>query len=176
MTRWIALFRGINVGGKNLLKMAELRRGLAEIGFEDVQTYIQSGNVILDAKSKSATSVAKKIAGHVEEAHGFRPAVMVLSPEDVQAAKDANPFPQAEVDPKTLHFFFLERTAAKPDWEAIKKAQAASEDYHLTDRLFYLYAPDGIARSKLAANAEKYLGVTTTARNLRTVEKILALT
>ena len=176
MTRWIALFRGINVGGKNLIKMADLRKGLAEIGFENVQTYIQSGNVILDAKSKSSTSVSKTIAAHVEKWLGFRPPIMVLSPQDLQAAIDASPFPAAEADPKTLHFFFLEPRASKPDWDAIQKAQGSSERYELTDRVFYLYAPDGIGRSKLAANVERYLGVTTTARNLRTVEKIMELT
>jgi uncharacterized protein (DUF1697 family) len=91
------------------------------------------------------------------------------------AAIESNPFPQAVADPKTLHFFFLSEPASEPDTEALDKAKTSTEQYKLTDGVFYLYAPHGIARSKLAANAEKHLGVATTARNYRTVDKLASM-
>ena len=86
-----------------------------------------------------------------------------------------NPFPQAEADPKTLHFFFLAEPAANADLKAIDAVKIASENYELASTVFYMYAPDGFGRSKLAKDAEKHLGVVTTARNLRTVNKIHAM-
>jgi len=175
MQTWVALFRGINVGGKNLLPMAALRNDLEDLGLENVRTYIQSGNVVFDAPKGSATSLADEIAGRVEERHGFRPHLLLLGREDLMRAIEANPFPEAVSEPKTLHFFFLAEKASDPNLEALDAARKPSEAYELTDGVFYLHAPDGIGRSKLAANAEKYLGVVTTARNYRTVDKLRSM-
>lgn len=175
METWIALFRGINVGGKNILKMAELRSELETLKFKNVRTYIQSGNVIFDSKAKYAAMLAKKIAKNVEDRHGFRPRVFVLSRTDLETAIESNPFPKAISDPKTLHFYFLEEPATQPNVAALDDAKASTENYKLTSSVFYLHAPEGIARSKLAASAEKHLGVAATARNYRTVEKVLAM-
>ena len=77
--------------------------------------------------------------------------------------------------PKTLHFFFLAEPAVDPNTKALDDARSSTEYYKLTDHVFYLHAPDGIGRSKLAANAEKHLGVVTTARNYRTVDRLLSM-
>ncbi len=175
MRTWIALLRGINVGGNNPLPMAELRTDLASLGFENVRTYIQSGNVVFEAASGTASSLAKRIAGRIEERHPFRPHVLVVGRDDLEAAIRSNPFPGAVSEPKTLHLFFLAGPAGGADTAALERARAPSERYRLTDAVFYLHAPDGIGRSKLAANVERLLGVATTARNWRTVEKLLAL-
>ncbi len=79
------------------------------------------------------------------------------------------------VHTKTLHFSFLFEPPADPDLKALADAKSPTESYKLTDRVFYLHAPDGVGRSKLAANAEKHLGVVTTARNYRTVNKLLEM-
>ena len=175
MGTWIALFRGINVGGKNILPMAKLKNDLESLKLKDVRTYIQSGNVVFDSSAKSPSSLATKIERKIEEQHGFRPSVLTISRDDLITAIESNPFPDAVADPKTLHFFFLAQPASKPDTQALNKAKSLTEEFELTDRVFYLHAPNGIGRSKLAANVEKYLGVVTTARNYRTVEKLLAL-
>ncbi len=175
MSKWIALFRGINVGGNNILPMAELRRELESLGLKDVRTYIQSGNVVFDSTGETASSLTRKICGQIEQQHGFRPHLLILNREDMVRAIDSNPFPRAVSDPKTLHFFFLAEPASDPNLEAIYNAKTSTEEYALTDSVFYLHAPDGIGRSKLAANAEKYLGVVATARNYRTVDKLLSL-
>jgi len=175
MTRWIALFRGINVGGNNILPMAQLRKDLESLKLKGVRTYIQSGNVLFDSTAGTAASLTKKVRDLVEKRHGFRPQVFLLKSADLAAAMKANPFPEAEAEPKTLHFAFLAEKATGADTDALDKAKAPSERYVITDRVFYLHAPDGIGRSKLAAKAEKLLGVVTTGRNFRTVAKLHAM-
>ena len=175
MTTWIALFRGINVGGNNMLPMAELRGDLEDLKLKNVRTYIQSGNAVFDSTGKSASALAEKIGRKVKEKHGFRPHLFLLTREDLLAAVGSNPFPDAVSDPKTLHFFFLSDPATDANRQALDDARAPTESYRLTDQVFYLHAPDGTGRSKLAANAEKHLGVAVTARNYRTVDKLLAM-
>jgi len=172
MSIWIALLRGINVGGKNILKMDDLKQTLEKLNLQNVQTYIQSGNVVFSSKRKAAARLEDEIANAIKKKHGFRPQLFVLNVDRLRKAMQANPFPAAEADPKSLHLFFLCTTAKSPDKDAIRKAKLSTEKYELTSDVFYLYAPDGTGRSKLAANVEKYLGVPTTARNWRTVLKL----
>jgi len=107
--------------------------------------------------------------------HGFSPLTLVMKKEALEAALTNNPYASHKVEPKCIHFFFL---AATPTDEAVEDARALAkgrEELTVIDQVLYLLAPDGIARSKLAAGAEKALGVSATARNLRSVEKILQL-
>ncbi len=175
MATWIALFRGINVGGNNILPLAKLKSDLESLQLKNVRTYIQSGNAVFDSRSKTSLSLTKNIARRVEEQPGFRPHLLIFNRTYLLTAIESNPFPKAVSDPSTLHFFFLAEPALNPDMEALENAKASTEKYKLTDRVFYLHAPDGIARSKLAAHAEKLLGVVTTARNYRTVERVLSM-
>ena len=175
MQTWIALLRGINVGGNNILPMAKLKSDLESLNLKNVRTYIQSGNIVFDSTAKTASSLSSKIARRIEERHRFRPQLLILRAEDLLLAIESNPFPKAVSDPKTLHFFFLAEPASNPDTKALDDAKTSSERYKLTDGVFYLHAPDGIGRSKLAANAAKHLGVVTTARNYRTVDKLLSM-
>ena len=168
MATWIALFRGINVGGRNKLPMAELRRELEAAGCSDVRSYIQSGNVVLGSSLRGAQAVSALLADVVEEHHGFRPEVLALKAADLHGALEANPFPEAADEPKTVHLNFLERAPRSPDRQALERLQAPSESWRLIGRVFYLHAPDGIGRSKLAAAAERHLGEVATGRNLRT--------
>ena len=175
MQTWIGLLRGINVGGNNILPMAKLRSDLEALKCKHVRTYIQSGNVVFESTARTASALGKSITRRIEERHGFGPQLLLLQREDLQAAVDSNPFPEAVSDPKSLHFLFLAEPAPDPDLEALENAKAASESFKLTDGVFYLHAPDGIGRSKLAANAEKHLGVVATGRNYRTVGKLLSM-
>jgi uncharacterized protein (DUF1697 family) len=138
MDTYIALFRGINVGGKNLLPMNELVVLLEDIGARNIKTYIQSGNAI----------------------------------DEIEQAMAENPFPEAETDPSSLHLGFLAFTPKSPDLKKLDGLKKESESFHLTERVFYLHAPEGVGRSKLAAATEKLLGVPMTDRNWRTVCKI----
>ena len=108
----------------------------------------------------------------IADAHGFRPQVVVLEVVELQRAVEQNPFPDGE--PKAVQLYFLTEPAT-PDEQAIEALRANSERYVAAETVFYLHAPDGIGRSKLAAKVERCLGVATTARNLRTVNKLLAM-
>ncbi|MEM7612921.1 MAG: DUF1697 domain-containing protein [Pseudomonadota bacterium] len=175
MTTWIALFRGINVGGKNVLPMAALRSGLASLDLQNVRTYIQSGNAVFDGADDDAQTLKQRITSWIRSQYGYEPALQLLTPAQLQAAVDGNPYADATDKPNTLHLFFLATAAGDADTQALQSACADTEDFMLTDEVFYLHAPDGIGRSRLAANAERYLGVSVTARNLRTVTKLLQM-
>ncbi|WP_417738448.1 DUF1697 domain-containing protein [Rosistilla oblonga] len=172
MNTWIALFRGINVGGNNILPMAKLKSDLESLQLKNVRTYIQSGNVVFDFTARTAAPLAAKIARTIEQRHGFRPQLLLIKPDELRQAIASNPFSEAISDPKSLHFLFLAAPPAAPDIKSLENAESTSERYQITDSVFFLHAPDGIGRSKLAANAEKHLGVVATARNYRTVEKL----
>lgn len=173
MNRWIGLLRGINVGGANRLPMAELRDELERLGLASVRTYIQSGNVVFDSPDDdTAEAIAGRIETAIEGRNGFRPRVLVLSAMRFREAMEANPFPEGEAEPKTLHLFFLAGPPDEVDLPALRAAASPTERFRLEDRVFYLHAPDGIGRSKLAARAEALLGVPATARNWRTVTRV----
>jgi len=163
----IVLLRGINVGGYNKLPMAEFKDVLTGLGARDVQTYIQSGNAVMQGDI-----AAGAIADAIEAAKGFRPAVMTVSLEAFIEIANANNFPTE--DGKLLHVWFV---AEKPKFDFTKADALAipSEQYLVTDQAVYLHAADGIGRSKLAAAMEKLAGVPATARNWNTVAKLLAL-
>jgi uncharacterized protein (DUF1697 family) len=168
----IALFRGINVGGKNSLQMKQLVSLLEEIGCQHVKTYIQSGNVVFKSKESSASRLSNKMSFAIKKHFGFEPFVLLLEAEDVKKAILDNPFPDAESNPKSLHLGFLSSPPKNPDLKMLETLRKKTERFVLTDAVFYLYAPEGVGRSKLAANAEKLIGVSMTARNWRTVSKI----
>lgn len=171
----IALFRGINVGGRNKLPMRDLVAVLEDLGLTDVKTYIQSGNAVFHADGVEITELSDAISTTIQERHGFMPQVLLLTMSDLAEAVAANPFPEAEAEPKTLHLFFLASPPANPDLASLADIQLDSEEFALTGTVFYLYAPDGIGRSKLAAKVEKALGVPVTARNWRSVTKIMEM-
>jgi uncharacterized protein (DUF1697 family) len=172
MQTWIALFRGINVVGKNLLSMDELQKDLEALKFKNVRTYIQSGNVIFDSTHKSASSLSKLIAKMLMERYQLYPQLKLLEPTELIAALDSNPFPQATRDPASLHLFFLSEAPLASKTAKLKAIKTETENFRLLGKIFYLHTPDGFGRSKLASNVEKHLGVTATARNYRTVIKL----
>jgi uncharacterized protein (DUF1697 family) len=172
MSTWIALFRGINVGGKNILPMKELVRELETVGLEDIRSYIQSGNVVFRSRISTPGKLATRIAAQIESSHGFSPRVLILSAEQLEQAIAANPFPEAATEPKSLHLFFLESTPASPDLAALASLCTKTERFHHAGTVFYLHTPDGVGRSRVATKVEKMLGVAATARNWRTVAKL----
>ena len=172
MQTWIALLRGINVGGRNKMPMAELRAGLEAAGFCSVRSYIQSGNVVFDATPTSKYALAKRLDEAIERRFGFLPEIFLLTTTDFQAAIDNNPFPDAVSEPKTLHFYFLECVPNSPDVDSINNMVTSTERYELIDTIFYLHAPDGVGRSKLASSVERRLGVSATARNYKTIQAL----
>ena len=174
MTTLVALFRGINVGGRNSLPMEQLREILSSLGCSEVQTYIQSGNAVLTS-TVAPDALTSQISAAIEQRFGFAPQVLVMTVERLAEIAAANPFPDAENEPSKLHVAFLTGAAVETDLDSLLAVRAASERFSLTDDAFYLHAPDGIGRSKLVAKLDRCLGVATTGRNWNTVAKLLQL-
>ena len=167
----VALMRGINVGGKHILPMPNLREILGELGCESVATYIQSGNVVFRSKRKSE-GLARSISKAVEKRFGFAPFVLVMSAATFEGIASANPYVAKAAEPKHVHTLFLAGPANDADLKRMHERKSSTEEFTLTDAAVYLHAPDGIARSKLANEMERHLGVSATGRNQRTVEKL----
>ena len=175
MEPYVALLRGINVGGKNALPMKDLARLLEALGAQDVKTYIQSGNVVFRLAQRDGVQLAAQLSASIQQAFGFAPFVLVLSCATLEEAIANNPYPQARAQPASLHLGFMAQLPTEVKLEKMAELKAASEDFQLLGPVFYLHAPDGIGRSKLAARAESLLGVDMTLRNWRTVCALLEL-
>jgi uncharacterized protein (DUF1697 family) len=187
MATHVALLRGINVGGKNKVAMADLRTLVAELGHTDVSTYIQSGNVLFTVADRDADGVAlgQAMSEAIAAKLGVRSTVVVVSREELAGILAANPFPD-EPDPKRVHAVVL----SEPPWPELlagmetaraKAAEAGSRDeVRAVERTLYLHTPDGFGRSVLAEllmryAANKKTGATGTARNWATMTKLLDL-
>ena len=175
MITYIALFRGVNVGGNNSMPMKELIAILEGLGMRKVKTYIQSGNVVFQTNEKDLSQTSRKITTEIKKYHGFESHLLILGLEDLKRAIEGNPFSEAETDPSNLHLGFLASRTDRPDLEKLSLLKKESERFQLIDRVFYIHAPEGVGRSKLAASAEKLLGVPMTDRNWRTVCKIMEM-
>jgi len=165
---YVVLFRGINVGGNNILPMKELTTILEENNYQDIKTYIQSGNVVLRSQKKPDTNIGSII----QSKFGFKPEVIALEESEFITAINNNPFSSKEG--KTIHFYFCKRSP-KANAEKLKMLRSESEEYYIEGKVFYLHAPYGIGRSKLVANIESCLGVPATGRNLNTINKLLSM-
>jgi len=176
--RWILLLRGINVGGKRSMPMADLRQCLTGAGFDNVATYIQSGNVVLDATSATtAERVVEISAAAIGEAFGFSPPLQALSAEGLAEAIAENPFARESVaDPKSVHYFFVPTPRAPAELGAIAERATAGEKAIVGESAVYLSTPNGFGTSKYAMALAKTLGPNATARNHRSVLAIAELT
>ncbi len=171
VTTYIALLRGINLAGRRKVAMPALREALADAGFDEVATYIQSGNLVFDS-GKSATGLRIEMEKLIEDRFGFAVPVLLRSAKQLDAVIASNPFPEPS-DPRLLHVVFLEK-AANPN--AVKKladSATGSDEVKSVGKELYLNTPDGFGRSPLAAAmAKDPSGLTGTARNWRTVLKL----
>lgn len=166
---YIVLFRG--VGGKTQLPVGPLRQKLAEAGFENVATYINSGNAVLKSPL-SGGEVAARVGEICSQAFSFDKAVHVVARKDWQRLIAANPFPQAVAAPKTLHAAILETPPDPERIGALRAFAVPGEDIAVIGKVAYLHTPHGFGRSKLAEKFDRGIGVANTARNWNTVLKL----
>lgn len=173
METYIVLLRGVNVGGNNLLPMKELVSLLKDNGYENAKSYLQSGNIVLKTENRlSPQDIAKAFSELVNQSFGFQPEIFVEPLNHFQQIASACPYTTDEG--KLLHFYFCNETP-KLDIDVINKLKSPTEQYEVIDKTLYLYAPDGIGRSKMVVKINACLGVSTTGRNLNTVKKLIAL-
>ena len=175
LTRYVALFRGINVGGSHRVAMAELRALFEGAGLEGVSTYIQSGNVVFNSERDEA-DLASALAAVLRDRFGFEIPVVIREGEAFRAAARRHPLAAAQQDERLLHVVFL---GATPAAEAIRAFDAAAflpDECTLDGRELYVAYRHGSARSRLSVDAaERALGSTATGRNWRTVGKLAEL-
>jgi len=175
MTTCILFFRGVNVGGHNRLPMDDLKAMFDALGTPGAVTHKQSGNVAVRCTRQQAGSLGNRIRAQVQEKLGFEPAVLVLKIQELEHAVAANPFRDMVKDPKSLHLWFLASEPAQPNLAKLQELKSGSERFELHRRVFYLHTPDGLGQSRLAGEVENCLGVEATARNWRTVTKVLEM-
>lgn len=166
---YIILFRG--VGGKTQLPTAPLRAALSAAGFEDVATYINSGNAVLRSAAPRE-QVVETIARTCSREFGFDKAIFAVTPREWHELIAGNPFPQAVATPKFLHAAVLESEPAPDRLEALRQVASGNDRIEIVGRVAYLHTPDGFGRSKLAERFDAGIGVTNTARNWNTVVRL----
>lgn len=171
MAVWVALLRGVNVGGAGKLSMAGFRAVLDGLGFGRVRTYIQSGNAVFES-DLGALELEALIGGAVAARFGFTPQTFVLAADEVTAAVTDHPFVGAEGN--RVHVVFLRQTPVL-DKEALRALALPGDGWHVGPRRFTLHTPGGFGTSKLGERLPRLLPQPMTVRNLRTVAALAAL-
>ena len=175
MTTYIALLRGVNVGGNKMIAMADLRALLTRLGFKDVKTVLQSGNVVFRAPAQPTDKLEARLEREVEKALGLKADFHVRTADEWQALVGANPFgPAAKKDPARLLVTCYKAPLDAASVKAVQAAIAGPEVLHADGRHLYMVYPDGMGNSKAAVLVGRKLGAGT-ARNWNTVLKLAAL-
>jgi uncharacterized protein (DUF1697 family) len=174
--RYIALLRGINLGGANQMKMDDLKAVFSELGFESVKSYINSGNLAFDTKKTSETKLIDIIETAVETRFGRRVHIMVREQKDIERIVKANPFDGQYESHKHMHVLFLKEPMPAEKAELLQASALSGEKYAVQGREIYNLLPNGVAGSLLTKGFfERKPVVPYTGRNWRTVEKLAEL-
>ena len=173
--RYVALLRGVNVGGRNKLPMADLRDIFAEAGCAAVQTYIQSGNVVFEATQDLAERVPEIVTLVIRRRFDIETAVIVRSREELRQVADSNPF-DTSGDPRLLHVAFLQDAPGAEAVARLDPERSPPDAFAVRGRNVYLHYPNGVARSKLTNEyLAAQLQTVSTTRNWRTVLTLLEM-
>ncbi|MFC9625650.1 DUF1697 domain-containing protein [Streptomyces sp. NPDC056930] len=179
MTMYAALLRGINVSGHKKVPMAELRTLLTELGHGDVRTHLQSGNAVFSSASDDENALAAELERAIEKRFGFPVPCLVRDGAYLAAVAAACPFPATELEGRQLHITYYGQPVDAERFAGIDPAAFLPEEFRLGDRALYLYAPDGLGRSRLAEALSRpslTKGVIATSRNWNTVVKLVEMT
>lgn len=174
--KYVALLRGINVGGHAIMKMDELRAQFEALGLSEVATYIQTGNVIFSSEEDNADRLAHQIEQQLESRLGYRGKVFVLSPEELREATARNPFEPERLDTEQhCHLMFLSHEPDANHYEALMVLQGEEYRFAVHGKVLYYAFPRAAAGSRRTINFEKVLGVVGTARTWKVVNKLIEL-
>ncbi|HEU0228644.1 MAG TPA: DUF1697 domain-containing protein [Arachidicoccus soli] len=175
MPIYISFLRGINVSGKRIIHMIELQALYELLDFQNVKTYIQSGNVLFLSKEISSEKLCKKIELAIKEKWGFFVPVIIRTPEELKSVITKFPFGK-EVEEKTRAVSFLNKMPKESNLELLKNEIFEVDKFHIRGCEIYLHYPLGQANTKLTNNLiEKKLQVNSTIRNWKTIQKMIAL-
>lgn len=178
-TTYAALLRGINVGGRRKVPMADLRTLMTGLGYDGVRTYLQSGQAVFACGHGDEESLAAELASAIEKHFGFDVDVIVRDHPYLRAIVDNCPFLAAELEAKQLHVTYFSAPVTAERFAELDQPAYLPEEFRLGDRVLYLYAPNGLGRSKLAEVLSRprfNKGVIATSRNWNTAVKLVELT
>jgi uncharacterized protein (DUF1697 family) len=168
---YIAMLRGINVGGQKPVRMEQLRESCATLGLRSVETYVQSGNIVFLDEKRSPANLSKSISEAVLRDFGFRVPVLVKTAKEMRQVITRNPFlKETGIDPTKLHVTFLPEAASKDALKGLDRFPSTPDRFFVGRQEIYLYCPGGYGKTKLSNTAlEKALSMETTTRNWKTV-------
>lgn len=177
MTTYISILRGINVSGKKLIKMDVLRELYERLGFQNIITYVQSGNVIFTSKNSNPHELELKISRKIENDFGFNVPIIVLTIDQLTRIIEQNPFSKdLDKDPAFLHVTFLASQPEPYDLKIIEGKKQNEEEILISNEVVYLYCPNGYGRTKLTNTfLETKLKIGATTRNWKTTNELLRL-
>jgi len=174
MVTYISILRGINVSGQKLIKMDALRKSYGNMGFQNVKTYLQSGNVIFTCNHFEIKDLEQKISRQIEQDFGFEVPVIVLTIEKLKQVIENNPFlNDPKIDESFLHVTFLASKPVQSDYKTIEDKKQNGEEISISNTTVYLFCPNGYGRTKLTNNfLEAKLKVGATTRNWKTTNEL----
>ncbi len=177
MHTYIILLRGINVSGQKKIKMADLRTLLEKLGFQNVATYIQSGNIVLRAKDQSIKNLEDMIGDGIRDHFGFDVPILVKPKNDFEKIVTENPFKDAiTLEGNRLYFVLLKNVPEQMFVGALEQETYENQEFSITDSCVYLWCKNGYGKAKLDNNLlERKLKVQATTRNYRTMLKLLEM-
>jgi uncharacterized protein (DUF1697 family) len=174
--RYVALLRSVNVAGHGRIAMGELRASFEALGYTDVTTYIQTGNVLFSTGARSEAGVAAAIEQRLDEDFGDSPAVLVRSIPDLLRIGSASPYAKTGADPARHHVTFLATRPSKAALDGLVLPPSGRDELVVDGKEVYVHTPDGYAQTKYTGTfLERRLGVVSTTRNWNTVTKLCAL-
>jgi len=177
MAAYIAMLRGINIGPHKRIKMEQLRESFAELGFVEIKTYIQSGNVVFKSEKASPASLGRKIEKRLLGDFGFSVSVILRTQEEIEKVIRGNPMLKEKgVDTSKLHVAFLSDVPASAALGKLQALTLAPDEAHCLGKELYLYFPNGVSGSSLWKHPlDRVLSVVTTMRNWNTVNQLCAM-
>ena len=176
MTDYLALLRGINVGGRNRVPMNELKAAMEASDFRNVATYLQSGNVLFESPRDDRRALAEQLQTLIKEHFDTTTPVVLRTLDELERTVSRNPFLDDEDDPKLLHVLFLDGAPDEEDIEKLDPERSPGDRFAVDGHDVFVHYPHGSGRSKLTLDyVERVLGVTATGRNWNTVTRLHAL-
>ncbi len=176
MPRYVALLRSVNVAGHGRIAMQDLRESFSSLGYDDVVTYIQTGNVLFTTSSKSEKAIVEAIEAQLAKDFGDAPAVLLRTVSEVRRVGSASPYAKAGADPARHHVTFLATAPSKAVLQQLDLPPSGRDELVVEGREVYVHTPNGYAETKYTGTfLERRLGVVSTTRNWNTVTKLSAL-
>ena len=178
MSTFVSMLRGINVGGQKRLRMQTLRDIFEGLGFTNIRTYVQSGNVVFESGEQIQSVLAERIEAHIEQMCGYQVEVFIRQAQELKRILAGNPFlNNRNEDPSKLHVTFLYQSPPETAWSKLIPPGGTTDEFAIGELVIYLFCPNGYAKTRLSNSFfERKLGMPVTTRNCNTVNALYKMT